>query len=230
MNQKAAAVWDRRAESWDAVCHSAAFLSFRDEVLARADLSPHDVLLDLGCGTGLIALGAYGRCQTVIALDHSREMLNSLRQSGQSEQDGLRTVHADMRSIPLADCSVDAVVSCYAFHHLSDDGKELALAEARRVLRPDGRLVIADMMFRLSLETRDRRILAGKIVAVLAKGPGGVLRLTKNAGRIIVGRWEKPATIDWWAAALVRRGFDDIEVRPLRHEAGLAFARRPASR
>ena len=230
MNQKAEAVWDRRAESWDAVCHSETFVSFRDEVLARAELGSEDVLLDMGCGTGLVAIAAAERCRTVIALDYSREMLSRLEQSCHAEREGLRTVHADMRCIPLADASVDAVVSCYAFHHLSEDGKELALAEAKRVLRPGGRLVVADMMFRLSLESRDRRIVAAKIVAVLAKGPSGVVRLARNAGRIIFGRWEQPATIDWWASALARRGFHDIEVRPLRNEAGLAFARRSALR
>ena len=70
----------------------------------------------------------------------------------------IETITADIRSLPLPDECASVVVSNYAFHHLDHHGKQLALTEARRILRPGGRLVIADMMFGLSLRERDRQI------------------------------------------------------------------------
>ncbi|PQM44059.1 Phthiotriol/phenolphthiotriol dimycocerosates methyltransferase [Mycobacterium talmoniae] len=53
---------------------------------------------------------------------------------------------ADMTALPLADGSVDVVVSNLAIHNIpSRDGRRRALTEAVRVLRPGGRLVIADL-------------------------------------------------------------------------------------
>jgi ubiquinone/menaquinone biosynthesis C-methylase UbiE len=57
----------------------------------------------------------------------------------------------DAAELPLADGSVDVVLSNYCLHHLRDADKRQALAEARRVLRLDGRIVIGDMMFHIGL-------------------------------------------------------------------------------
>ena len=64
--------------------------------------------------------------------------------------------------------------------------RELALAEARRILQPSGRLVICDMMFSLSPEPRDRRVIAEKVVALMKRGPAGVVRIPRNAARVSV--------------------------------------------
>jgi ubiquinone/menaquinone biosynthesis C-methylase UbiE len=139
----------------------------------------------------------------------------------------VETLEADLRCLPLEDESATLVVSNYAFHHLDDTGKELALAEARRILRPGGRLVICDMMFSLSLEPRDRRVVAQKVVALLKRGPAGVIRILRNAGRVVAGRWEQPAPPATWEQMLAARGFEDVRIELLEHEAAVAVARRP---
>src|SRR5581483_4939698 len=111
-----------------------------------------------------------------------------------------------------------------------DAGKELALAEARRLLRPGGRLVIGDMMFSLSLAPRDRRLLWEKVVALLKRGPAGVVRILRNAVRVVAGRWEQPATPEAWERMLLARGFEDVRIELLEHEAAVAFSRRPPIR
>ena len=73
-----------------------------------------------------------------------------------------------------------AVISALAIHHLDDAGKELALSEARRVLRPGGRLVLCDMMFSLSLEQRDRRLVIEKVAGLLKRGPRGLIRILRG--------------------------------------------------
>lgn len=97
-----------------------------------------------------------------------------------------------------------------------------------RVLRPGGRLVFGDMMFDLNPgDPRNRAVVAGKVRAMLRKGPAGILRLLKNAVRLACGRWERPARADWWRRVLTETGFVDVEVTVLEHEGGVARARRP---
>ena len=220
--------WDARASSWEEVCASPAFERLRDRTLDLADLDEGEVVVDLGAGTGLLALPAASRAREVIAVDYSSPMLDRLshhaRELGRAN---IRPVLADLRELPLPDDCADVVVSCYAFHHLADADKELALAEARRVLRPGGRLVVCDMMFGLSLRAHDRRVVMSKAASIARKGPAGLVRLARNAGRIMTRRWEHPAPVDRWRSLLEARRFADIEVTLVEAEAGIAFARRP---
>ena len=136
-------------------------------------------------------------------------------------------VESDLRDLPLPDESVSLAVSSYAFHHLDGPAKELALAEVRRVLRPGGRLVICDMMFALSLRSRDRAIVLDKAMLMARKGPAGLVRLARNAVRAATGRWEHPCSLESWRQMLEQRGYEQIRVTPVLNEAAIASARRP---
>jgi len=220
--------WDERVEAWDEVATSEAFLAIRDRVIELAHPQTDDVVVDLGAGTGLLALALAPRVRDLVAVDISERMLERLDDAAIA--DGIHNVEAvvaDLRQLPLDDESATLVVSNYAFHHLHDTGKELALAEARRILRPGGRLVICDMMFSLSLDRRDRRLVAEKLAALLKLGPAGVVRIVRNAGRLVAGRWEQPATPETWQQMLAARGFEDVKIELLEHEAAVAVARRP---
>ncbi len=228
MSRDEAQLWDGRADAWNKVCATPAFLRFRDALFGYGLRGERGVALDLGCGTGLIALPAAELFSKVIAVDISQRMLEHLSvRAAEARLTNVEPLRADMRCLPLADRSVDVVFSCYAFHHLSDDGKELAMAEVKRVLRPGGRVAVADMMFSLSLERRDRRVIASKVLSLTRKGPRGLWRLAHNAGRIVTRRWEQPASLEWWSTMLERRGFEEIAVHAMVSEAGCAFARRP---
>ena len=107
-------------------------------------LAPGAVVVDVGAGTGsnAIALAAARGDVSVVAVDGDpqvRELALAKPGAGQVDwRDGL----AD--ALPLADASAERVLMSLLLHHLTPDGKRAALAEAQRVLRPGGRLHVAD--------------------------------------------------------------------------------------
>jgi ubiquinone/menaquinone biosynthesis C-methylase UbiE len=220
--------WDERVDAWEEVAATPSLIALQQRVLAAAEPLQDDVAVDLGAGTGLLTIALARAVREVVAVDISSAMLARLREHADEEGvANLRCVEADLRVLPLEDESITLAVSNYTFHHLEDSDKELALAEVRRVLAPGGRLVICDMMFSLSLEPRDRRVIVDKLTAIGRRGPAGWLRIAKNAGRVVAGRWERPAPPDVWREILTRRRFAAIEVELVEQEAGLARAKRP---
>lgn len=221
--------WDRHVVEAEDVARRPGFQDLRDQIITRAGVTTADEVIDIGAGTGLLTLRLAPRVGQVWALDISPAMCEYLRAKTASA--GLANVEpivASAVSIPLVDESIDVAVSNYCFHHLSDREKERALAEAARVLRPSGRLVFGDMMFRVALnDARDRRVLSSKVRSMVRKGPAGIARLAKNGARLATARWEKPARAEWWEGALHRAGFVDVVVQPLSHEGGIASARKP---
>jgi ubiquinone/menaquinone biosynthesis C-methylase UbiE len=126
-----------------------------DRVLDELRLRGDETVLDLGCGRGAVLLAAAKRLPRGRAIgvdlwradqtDNSAEAtLANAALEGFADRVELRT--ADMTALPLADGSVDAVVSSLAIHNIpTSAGRRQALDEAVRVLRPGGRLAIADL-------------------------------------------------------------------------------------
>lgn len=115
-------------------------------LLGRAE--PRSVVLDLGCGAGtdlLIAAQMAGRDGRAIGVDMTTSMLERARASAaEMGLDNVELHEALVESLPLEDESVDLVISNGVLDLVPD--KELVLDEIDRVLRPGGRLQIADVV------------------------------------------------------------------------------------
>lgn len=222
--------WNEHVADMRALADSDGFVQLRERIVELAAPEAGDRVLDVGSGTGLLTVAIAPRVAHVSALDISSAMSRHL--SERLQRDGLLNVDVltgSAAELPLADESVDLVVSNYCYHHLADADKIRALADAHRVLRPGGRLVVGDMMFRIGVvNARDRTVIVTKVWSMLKRGPAGIVRLAKNAARYLAGRWEEPAGAQWWEDALAGAGFESISVQTLDHEGGIAVARRSA--
>jgi SAM-dependent methyltransferase len=112
-------------------------------VVERLGLAPGARLLDLCCGHGRHAVPLAQLGYRVTGLDRSRRLLDRAAALAASHRQHLGLVAADMRRLPFADASFDAVVNLFnAFGYLEDEAQdELVLAEVARVLAPGGRFL-----------------------------------------------------------------------------------------
>jgi ubiquinone/menaquinone biosynthesis C-methylase UbiE len=221
--------WDRHVRQADALSRTPGFQALRDRILVRAAPGPGERALDVGAGTGLLTLALSDRCAGVWAIDISPAMVEHLRWlvAGRNLMNVYPLV-GSADSLPLEDVAVDLIVSNYCFHHLDEDGKRQAIAEAFRILKPAGRLVFADMMFGWSLaDGRNREVISAKLRAMARRGPAGYARIARNALRALTGAGEHPATPQWWRRELLAAGFSDVSVECLEHEGGIAAAVKP---
>jgi ubiquinone/menaquinone biosynthesis C-methylase UbiE/DNA-binding transcriptional ArsR family regulator len=112
-------------------------------MLSLAGDKPIKSLVDLGTGTGRMLTLFAGHADVLIGLDQSREMLAIARAS--LDRDKLKNAQvrqADIYALPLADASADLVIVHQVLHFLDDP--QSALLEARRILRPQGHVLIVD--------------------------------------------------------------------------------------
>ncbi len=221
--------WDRHVLHADELSRTPGFQELRNTILDLAQPDAADRAVDIGTGTGLLALPLARQVSCVWAVDISAAMVEHLRSRAGS--DGLTNVHplvASATSVPLERESVDLVVSNYCFHHLGRSDKKRGLEEVFRVLVPGGRLVFGDMMFGWRpARPRDRSVIASKVRAMARRGPAGFARLARNALRMLTFAGERPAPPEWWQQALGDAGFVDVAVKCLDHEGGIAVARKP---
>jgi len=120
---------------------------FRERMLRPARLKPGDSVLDVGCGSGSLAIAAkqqVGSTGTVYGLDASSEMI--ARAEKKAEKTGVEVVfkEAFAQSLPFPESQFDVVLSTMILHHLPPLARRELACEILRVLKPGGRVLVID--------------------------------------------------------------------------------------
>ncbi|MBB4291335.1 ArsR family transcriptional regulator [Rhizobium leguminosarum] len=143
--ERAQAYFSRNAAEWDELRRLHAADEEVDAAVIRLlGSQPIDSLLDLGTGTGRILELLSGLYRRAIGVDASRDMLSVARANLDKSRITKATVrHADILNLPFEGQDFDLVTIHQVLHFF--DQPEIAIAEAARMLRPGGRLVVIDL-------------------------------------------------------------------------------------
>jgi ubiquinone/menaquinone biosynthesis C-methylase UbiE len=119
---------------------------FKRMLIEQAAPSPEQRILDLGCGTGTLAIQVKQRepAAEVAGLDADPEMLERAREKAGRAGVDLELAEGMSNELPFEDGSFDRVLSTLFFHHLNPEPKRQTAREIARVLRPGGELHVAD--------------------------------------------------------------------------------------
>lgn len=120
--------------------------TFKSRVLERGALASGESALDLGCGTGSLAIAALKGQPgaSLTGLDADPEVLGRARLKADAAGCRIAFDQGFSTALPYDDERFHVVLTTLFFHHLADADKRATAAEALRVLRPGGRLVVAD--------------------------------------------------------------------------------------
>ena len=114
-----------------------------EETVNQISLAKDALVVDIGSGTGNLAHMAFQKGYTAIGLEPNEKMRNL----SSMKYPHIPVKAGSFLTLPLEARSIDAIVSSYAFHHLSDYEKGDAIRLMASKLRPQGKIIIADTMY-----------------------------------------------------------------------------------
>jgi ubiquinone/menaquinone biosynthesis C-methylase UbiE len=129
-------VWGRRGRQW------------RARVVDRLELQPGQRALDVASGTGRLAFELAARVVAggrVDGVDAASEMVDYATRANKRLKLPVTFQTAAAQQLPFPDGTFDAVTCTLALHHIAAHQRQLAVDEMHRVLKPGGRLLIADL-------------------------------------------------------------------------------------
>lgn len=171
-------------------------------------INSSDLVLEIGTGTGELALGLSDICRKIIAIDVSEKMIDFARSKAEKQRKGnVYFCHAGFLTYENNDESFDAVITQLALHHLTDFWKMVALRRIYGMLKEGGRFYLRDVVFPSNIQNYDNyftNIISG---------------LNKNAGEKIANETEihiseEFSTLDWIMEGLLKNvGFRIEEIK-----------------
>lgn len=202
-------------------------IGYRDFVarlLSWVEFDAAERVLDVATGSGLIPLTLAGRPGwqgRIVGLDITPSMLEHGRQALAGQASVIDLVCGSGMEMPFAPASFDLAICCLGTHHM--DVPRL-LAEMARVLRPGGRLVMADVcatMFWRSLLGRImlRALLFFYSLSLRSRRQRGVeaagLSMSRERAQAEIDSFANIRTIPEWRRLLAEMGFDQIETQEI---------------
>ncbi len=136
----------------------------RQRTASMAHIQPGEQVLDVGCGTGTLALEVarhVGRAGHVAGVDPSTVQIARARSKAARRKLPIEFQIGVIEQLPFPDQTFDVVFSTLMMHHLPNSLKRQGLAEIARVLKPGGRLVIADFTHKKERQGRAAQFHAG---------------------------------------------------------------------
>ena len=136
----------------------------RQKTADLASLQTGEQVLDVGCGTGTLALEVarrVGRAGLVVGIDPSAEQITRARSKAARHNVPVEFQIGVIEQLPFPDQTFDVVLSTLMMHHLPAPLKRRGLAEIARVLKPRGRLIIADFKHKKERKGKAARFHAG---------------------------------------------------------------------
>lgn len=157
---------------------------YRQGLLRLAGVRPGERLLDVGCGTGslLIEASRAGAAEA-LGVDASPDMLAIARRKATRAAVDATFTLASAEALPCADGSRDVVFNTIMLHHLPRPARLQCAREMRRVLKPDGRLLVVEFGASPSEGRRGRLAHAGRHGQLPA---ADLARLLRDAGLTVL--------------------------------------------
>jgi SAM-dependent methyltransferase len=179
---------------------------------AIAALRPGEVLVDLGSGAGfdcLLAARQVGATGRVIGIDMTHEMLRKARDNAaRVGAAGVEFRLGEIEHLPVADNTADVIISNCVINLVPD--KAQVFREAFRVLKPGGRLAIADVVNIVKLPAElaaDKALLCGCVAG--AASPAAIEDFLRTAGFVDVSIQVKPESREYIASWAAGRGIEN---------------------
>jgi len=221
-------VWTKRAQSWEDTPNPG-LDKVVDKVVQISNLESFAQVIDLGCGSGQLAIPLAKSAEKVLAVDIAPTMLQILeKKAAAAGISNIETKCCSLEALNLPAGSLDLAVSNYVLHHLSDQQKQEVIRKTFNWLRPGGRIVVGDMMFGRGVTSDDRKIIYSKIQKLAKLGPGGWWRILKNIVRFTLRVQEKPVSVETWRRYLEDVGFTSIAFENVVGEGYVLSARKPS--
>lgn len=121
--------------------------SFRNRILDLAELRTGESVLDVGCGTGSLAIAAkqlVGQTGVVSGIDASADMLARAISKAKKADLEIDFIQAPAQTLPFPDAQFDVVLTTIMLHHLPRTARVQSAGEIMRVLRPGGRVLAVE--------------------------------------------------------------------------------------